>query len=156
ETVSFIEIFPKTARLYTVGQQTVFTSTITTEAGTAGEGIPVGFSSRDESLVQINSAGIATAKKKGGSTWVVVTAGGKSDSALVEVPTTTCGSTASTAVTAGQVITDVGAAGFCATASTGEYAVIVHNNSLASVGASSIEISGIGVGTLTGSGGASL
>ena len=29
-TVSFIEISPKTARLYTVGQQVVFTNTITT------------------------------------------------------------------------------------------------------------------------------
>ena len=146
-TVSFIEIAPKTARLYTVGQQQVFTNTITTEAGTAGEGIPVGYISRDPSLVQVNSTGIATAQKKGGSTYIVVSAGGKSDSAFVEVPTTTCGSVTPVAVTTGQVITDVGATGFCSAASSGEYAVIVQNKSLATSGTSSIEISGSAIGT---------
>src|SRR5690349_5071819 len=107
ETVSFIEIAPKTARLYTVGQQVIFTNTITTEAGTAGQGIPVGYVSRDPSLVQVNSTGIASALKKGGSTYVVVTAGGKADSALVDVPTTTCGSVAATPMTLGQIVTDV-------------------------------------------------
>jgi hypothetical protein len=146
-TVSFIEISPKTARLYTVGQQVVFTNTITTEAGTAGEGIPVGYMSRDPSLVQVNSTGIATAQKKGGSTYIVVTAGGKSDSAEVEVPTTTCGSATQTTVAVGQILTDVAATGFCAAASDGDYAVIVHNKSISTSGSSSVEINGIAVGT---------
>jgi hypothetical protein len=150
-TVSFIEIQPKTARLYTVGQQQIFTTTITTEAGTAGEGIPIGFKSRDETLIQINSTGIATALKKGGSTWIVATAGAKSDSAFIEVPATTCGSTPATTMTVGQVVTDIGAIGFCAAASPGEYAVIVHNTSLAASGNSSFEISGLGVAALSGS-----
>jgi hypothetical protein len=146
-TVSFIEIAPKTKRMYTVGEQQLFTSTITTEAGTAGEGIPVGFVSRDPTLVLINSTGVATVQKKGGSTWIVVSAGGKSDSAFVEVPTTTCGSTAVTPMTVGQIVTDVGATGFCAGPSTGDYAVIVHNNSILPSGSSSIEVSGTAVGT---------
>jgi hypothetical protein len=146
-TVSFIEIAPKTKRMYTVGEQQLFTSTITTEAGTAGEGIPVGFVSRDPTLVQVNSTGIATVQKKGGSTWIVVSAGGKSDSAFVEVPTTTCGSTAVTPMALGQIVTDVGATGFCAGPSSGDYAVIVHNNSILPSGSSSIEVSGTAVGT---------
>jgi hypothetical protein len=103
----------------------------------------------------VNSAGIATAKKKGGSTYIVVTAGGKSDSALVEVPTTSCGSVTPTTMAAGDVTTDIGAAGFCAAASTGDYAVIVHNTSLAGSGNVSVEINGSAVGTPP-SGGASL
>lgn len=146
-TVAFIEIAPKTARLYTVGQQVAFTHTITTEAGTAGEGIPVGYVSRDPSLVQVNSTGIATAQKKGGSTYIVVTAGAKSDSAFIEVPTTTCGSVAVTPMTVGQVVTDVSSTGFCAGASDGDYAVIVHNKSITTTGSSSIEISGTAIGT---------
>src|SRR5690349_21452157 len=140
KTVSFIEISPKSARLYTVGQQIAFSNTITTDAGTAGEGIAVSYLSRDPSLVQVNSSGLATALKKGGSTWIVVSAGGKSDSASVEVPTTTCGSVAPTAMSVGQVVTDVGATGFCSGSSSGDYAVIVHNKSIAASGSASIEI----------------
>jgi hypothetical protein len=150
--VSEIDIFPKTARLYTVGQQVVFTTTLTTEAGSAGDGIPITYASRDENLVTITQAGVATSKVKGGSTWIVTTAGGKSDSAEVELPLTTCGSTAATTLTVGQVATDIGASGFCASASAGDYAVIVHNNSLAGSGFSSYEISGVGIGMLSGGG----
>ena len=63
--VSFIEISPKSARLYTVGQQQQFETVLTTEAGTDGVGIAVGYKSREESLVQVNSSGVATAKKSG-------------------------------------------------------------------------------------------
>jgi hypothetical protein len=145
--VAFIEIAPKSARLYTVGQQQQFETTLTTEAGTDGAGIAIGYKSRDDALVQVNSNGIATAKTKGGKTWIVATAGGKSDSAEVEVPLTSCGTTTATTMTVGQVVTDLGTGAFCATASTGDYAVIVHNNSLSASGSSSIEISGIAVGT---------
>jgi hypothetical protein len=155
EIVSEIAISPKSARLYTVGQQVVFTTTLTTEAGTDGEGIPITYTSRDEDLVTVTAAGVATSKAKGGSTWIITTAGGKSDSAKVDLPLTTCGSTASMALAVGQVATDIGAAGFCSAASTGDYAVIVHNNSLAGTGSASYEISGVGVGMLD-AGGASL
>jgi hypothetical protein len=150
--VQLIEISPKTARLYTVGQQQAFTTALTTEAGTDGEGIEVGYIARDNTLLQVNSAGVATALKKGGSTWVVASAGGKSDSAFVEVPLTSCGTTAATTMTVGQVVTDVGAAGFCAAASTGEYAVIVHNNTLSGTGTTSLEVTGIAVGAPPASG----
>jgi hypothetical protein len=144
--VSVIEISPKSARLYSVGQQQQFTTILTTEAGTDGEGIPVTYVARDKSLIDVTPAGVATALKKGGSTYVVATAGGKSDSALVDVPTTSCGSVAPTTTVVGQVVTDIGGTGFCSAASTGEYAVIVHNTSFAGAGAVAVEVTGIAVG----------
>lgn len=145
--VSLIEVAPRTARLYTVGQQVEFSVALTTEAGTAGEGIPVAWVARDASLIQVSATGVATSLKKGGSTYVVASAGGKSDSALVEVPATACGSVTPTPMTVGQVITDIGAAGFCAAGSGAEYTVVAHNTSLASTGSSSIEISAVAVGS---------
>jgi hypothetical protein len=143
--VSQLEISPKQARLYSVGQQVTFTSTITTEAGTAGEGIEVGYKSRNDALIQVNSSGVATAKAKGGSTWIVATAGGKADSAFVDLPATPCGSVSATTIAAGQVVTDIGATGVCVAASAGEYAVIVHNNTLSGTGSSAVEVTAVGV-----------
>jgi len=143
--VSVIEISPKSARLYSVGQQQQFTTILTTESGTDGEGIPVSYVARDKSLLEVTSEGVATALKKGGSTWVIATAGGKSDSALVEVPTTSCGSVAATALIVGQVATNIGDTGFCSAASTGDYTVIVHNTSLAGAGGVSVEVQGVAI-----------
>ncbi|MEO5567562.1 MAG: hypothetical protein ABIR92_03675 [Gemmatimonadaceae bacterium] len=144
--VSLIEVAPRTARLYTVGQQVEFSVVLTTEAGTAGEGIPVAWVARDASLIQVSATGVAKSLKKGGSTYVVASAGGKSDSALVEVPATACGAVMPATMTIGQVITDIGADGFCAAGSGAEYTVVAHNTSLASIGSSSIEISAVAVG----------
>ncbi|HET9425069.1 MAG TPA: hypothetical protein VFO55_06825 [Gemmatimonadaceae bacterium] len=154
--VSIIEISPKSAQLYAVGQEVTFSTTLTTEAGTAGEGIEIGYIARDPSLIQVNSSGVAKALKKGGSTYVVAQAGGKSDSALVEVPLTTCGSVAATPLITGQVSTEIGATGFCAAGSTGEYTVVVHNNSLLSTGTGAIEITAVGVGNPPATSGPSL
>lgn len=150
--VALIDVAPKTARLYTVGQQVEFSAELTTEAGTLGEGIPIQWIARDPSLIQVSSTGVATSLKKGGSTYVVASAGGKSDSAFVEVPSTPCGTVPSTALTVGQVATEVGAAGFCSAASSGLYAVIVHNNSLSGSGSASVDISGVAIGSPPASG----
>jgi hypothetical protein len=145
--VKTIEISPTSARLYAVGQQVVFETLLTTEADTDGEGIPVAYVSRNPALVEVNAAGVATAKTKGGSTYVVTTAGGRSDSALVEVPATPCGSIAPTTMAVAQIATDIGAAGFCAAASSAEteYTVIVHNNSTLSSGSSAVEVTAVAV-----------
>ena len=155
KTVALIEISPSSAQLYSVGQQVTFSAAITTEAGTSGSGIEIGYVARDKSLLEVNSAGVAKALKKGGSTYVVATAGGKSDSALVEVPLTTCGTVAPRTLAIGEVATDIGETGFCSAASTGEYTVIVHNNSLATSGTSTVEVTGIALSTPPTSAGAS-
>jgi hypothetical protein len=145
--VSVIEISPKGALMYAVGQTQQFTTTLTTEAGTDGSGIAVTYTARDNTLLQVSPTGVATTLKTGGTTYVVATAGGKSDSALVQVQASTCPTAAPTTMTVGQVVTDIGDAGFCAAASTGDYAVIVHNTSFAAGGFTSLEVTPIGVAT---------
>lgn len=158
KTVASVVISPRTAQLYAVQQQVTFSTVVTTEAGTtAPDGtIAVSFVSRDPTLVAVDAQGVATALRKGGSTWIVATAGGKSDSARVEVPATTCGSMTPTQMAVGQVVTDIGAGGFCAAAGAGDYVVIVHNTSLTTTGASAVEITGVGLGTASASGAAAL
>ena len=144
--VSVIEIAPKSALMYAVGQTQQFTTSLITEAGTDGAGIGITYTARDNTLLQMSATGVATALRKGGTTYVVATAGGKSDSALVQVSASTC-TTSATTMAVGQVVTDIGDAGFCAAASTGEYAVIVHNTSFAASGFTSLEVTPIGVST---------
>jgi hypothetical protein len=148
KSVASVAISPRTAQLYAVQQQVTFSVVVTTDAGgTPPEGtIPVSFVSRDPTLVAVDAQGVATALRMGGSTWIVAAAGGKSDSARVEVPATTCGAVTPTPMAVGQVVTDIGAAGFCAAATGGEYVVIVHNTSLTTTGASSVDITGVGLG----------
>ena len=90
--------------------------------------------------------GVAKSLKKGGSTYVVATAGGKSDSALVEVPATPCGTVARTTMAVGQVITGIGASGFCAANTPeAEYTLLAFNSSLAASASAVIEVIGQGL-----------
>jgi hypothetical protein len=144
QKVASIQISPRTAQLYAVDQEVSFSASVTTEDGTAGDGVEVSFISRDPSLVSVSSLGVATAVKKGGATWVVAQAGGKSDSARVEVSATTCGSVTPTKLDVGQVVSGF-RSGFCASGADAQYVVIVHNNTLASTGSSNVEVTGIAV-----------
>lgn len=145
--VEFVEVSPQAATMYVVGAQQEFSAAITTEAGTPGTGIEVGWISRNPALVKVNSAGVATVESKGGSTWLVATAGGVSDSARVDVPATPCANVGTTAMTVGQVVTGIGAEGFCADdIADAEYSAIILNQSLASSATASIEVVGIALG----------
>lgn len=85
---------------------------------------------RDPSLVTIDASGMVRVLRRGAGTWVVASAGGKTDSVLVTV--LAAGQSICTAVAApvtlavGQVITDVSGQGFCVRgASAGaEYAIV--------------------------------
>ena len=148
--VTRIEVAPKSARIWLVGDSVKFITNITTAAGTGGAGLPVSWVSRDLSLLSVTADGLAKSLKKGASTYVVATAGGKSDSALVDVPLTPCGAVAPSPLQVGQVATDIGPNGFCAADNLGaEYTLIVFNSSLNSAGTVSIEVIGQGLGTLT-------
>lgn len=156
-TVSIIEVSPKSSRIYAVGDSTKFTAVLTTEAGTAGAGIEVAWVARDKSFLTVNSLGVAKSLKKGGSTYVIATAGGKSDSALVDLPGTPCGSVVPTTLGVGQVATNITDTGFCAASVAGaEYTAIVFNSSLASSGSVSIEVLGQALGTPPTTAGAAL
>jgi len=110
KTVASIDVFPKTARMWTVGDSVTFTAAITTVAGTAGAGIPVTWVARDNTLLKVVN-GVVTSLRKGGSTYVVATAGAKSDSAPTHVLTTPGGTAAKTALTLGQALTGIRAQG---------------------------------------------
>src|SRR5437762_14364584 len=86
--VATVEVSPKSARIWIVGDSEHFTALVYTQAGTYSEVIPVSWVARDKSLLKVTSTGVVTSLKKGGSTYVVATAGGVSDSAFVEVPAT--------------------------------------------------------------------
>lgn len=145
--VAVVNISPKSARIWIVGDSATFTVQITTVTGIAGTGIPVAWRSSNPSLLTVTAAGIARSLKKGGSAYIVATAEGVSDSAFVDVPLTPCGSVAPTTLALGQVVTDIGAAGFCATDIAGaEYAILAFNPSLVASSASSIEMIGQGLG----------
>src|SRR5260370_29350402 len=155
-TVASIDVLPKTARMWIVGDSTTFTASIVTAAGTSGTGIPVIWTARDAALLRVVN-GVATSLRKGSSTYVVATAGGKSDSALVEVPATPCAAVAPTSLAVGQVVTGIGANGFCATDTPGaEYTVLVFNASLVSSASVTIEAIGQGLAATPISGSASL
>jgi hypothetical protein len=145
--VASIDVTPKTVRMWIVGDSAKFTVAILTDAGTDGVGIPITWIARDNSLLKVTSSGVVTSLRKGGSTYVVAMAGGKSDSALVEVPTTPCGATARTTMAAGQVVTGIGANGFCvADSPDAEYTLIAFNSSLTSSATAVIEVIGQGLG----------
>ena len=141
-----VSVSPQSARMWVVGDSVQFTVAVTTVSGANGSGLPVNWVSRNPSLVSVSSTGLVKTIKKGDSTYVVATVGDKSDSALVEVPMTPCGSVTRTAVTAGQVVTDIGATGFCAASVPGaEYTVIAFFNSLTSSATASFEVTGLGL-----------
>ena len=149
QRVALIDVTPKTARLLVVGDSAAFSVSITTAAGTDGAGIPVSWSSKDQSLVVISPTGVARALKKGGSTYIFASAGGKTDSALVEIPLTPCGSTQSPTLQPGDVSGDIGEEGFCAPAiPKSEYAVIAYYSSLTSSASTTIEVIGQGLATI--------
>jgi hypothetical protein len=147
QNVESIEVLPKSARIWTVGDSQRFTAHITPVAGEDTATITVKWVSRDPSLLAVTSAGVAKSLKKGGSTYVVATAGGKSDSALVEVPLTPCGAVKSALLTVGQVVNDIPVTGFCAAdVPDAEYVVVAHGTSLVSNALTSLEVVGQGLG----------
>jgi len=148
QRVATIDVTPKAVRMWIVGDTKTFTASIVTDAGTSGSAIPITWVVRDPSLLSVTATGVVTSLKKGASSYVVATAGGKSDSALVEVPTNPCGALAPTSMSLGQVVTGIGVSGFCAADTPGaEYTLVVFNSSLTSGVSASIEVVGQGLGS---------
>jgi len=109
------------------------------------------FQVRDPSLVSIDASGLVRVLRRGSGTYVVATAGAKSDSVLVTV--LAIGQSICTAaanpidLAVGQVITDVSGQGFCVHASSAnaEYAMIPYYNSGVPSAATQVEVRGQGV-----------
>jgi len=109
------------------------------------------FQVRDPSLLSIDSSGLVRALKRGSGTYVVASAGAKSDSILVTV--LAAGQSICTAaanpieLAVGQVVTDVSGQGFCVHAATpgAEYAIVPYYNSGVSSAAIQVEVRGQGL-----------
>ena len=105
---------------------------------------------RDSSLISVDANGVVHVLRRGAGTYVVATAGGKSDSVLVTVLApgqSICTAAANPMELAvGQVVTDVSGQGFCVrgTGTTAEYALVPFYN--ASIPSASIQIDARGQG----------
>jgi hypothetical protein len=132
--VTSISVSPPNARML----PTVDTLRITVQSldafGNATSPPPT-LTPRDPTVVSVDANGLVHALKRGASTYVVASAGGKADSALVTVLATgqsiCTGTATSVELSVGQVLTDVSGLGICVHASSpdAEYAIIPFYNS---------------------------
>jgi hypothetical protein len=110
--------------------------------------------SRDPSLVSVDATGLVRVIRRGSGTYVVASAGGKSDSVLVTV--LAAGQSICTAaatpveMSVGQVVTDVSGQGFCVHAATAnaEYALIPFYDSGVASATTTVEVRGLGLASL--------
>ena len=110
--------------------------------------------SRDPTLVTVDATGLVRVVRRGAGTYVVASAGGKTDSVLVTVLAT--GQSICTAaatpieMSVGQVITDVSGQGFCvhAAAANAEYALIPFYDSGVPSATTNVEVRGLGLTSL--------
>lgn len=93
------------------------------------------FTVRDPTLISVDGSGLVHALRRGASTYLVVSSGGKTDSVRVTVLATgesiCTGAADPVDLAVGQVITDVSGQGFCvhSSAAGAEYAIIPYFNS---------------------------
>jgi hypothetical protein len=148
--VNSIAISPVTARLLPNVDTMRVTAKSLDEFGNVTAPAPT-FQVRDPSLVSIDASGLVRALRRGSGTYVVATAGAKTDSVLVTV--LAIGQSICTAaanpidLAVGQVITDVSGQGFCVHASSAnaEYAMIPYYNSGVPSATTQVEVRGQGV-----------
>src|SRR5215831_9445120 len=112
------------------------------------------FTVRDPTLISVDSIGVVRVLRRGDGTYVVASAGGKSDSVLVTV--LAVGQSICTAVATpvdlaiGQVVTDVSGQGFCVHSSgaSAEYAVVPFYNSGVPSATITVDVRGQGLTSL--------
>ena len=116
---------------------------------------PPTFTVRDPTLISVDPSGLVHALRRGASTYLVVSAGGKTDSVRVTVlasgQSICTGAADPVELAVGQVITDVPGQGFCVHSSTAnaEYALIPYFNSGVPSATVPLEIRGQGVSPVT-------
>ncbi|MGH7619667.1 MAG: hypothetical protein ACREPM_20835, partial [Gemmatimonadaceae bacterium] len=115
---------------------------------------PPVFTIRDSSLISVDTLGLVHVLRRGAGTWVIATAGGKSDSVLVTV--LAAGQSICTAAATpvdlaiGQVVTDVSGQGFCVHASSPntQYAIVPFYNSGVPSATITVDVRGQGLTSL--------
>lgn len=148
--VSTIAISPPAARLLPSVDTMRLSARSLDAFGNVTMPVPA-FQVRDPSLLSIDATGLVRALRRGSGTYVVATAGARTDSVLVTVLATgqsICTAAASPIdLTIGQVITDVSGQGFCVHASTdgAEYAIIPYYDPGVPSATTQVEVRGQGV-----------
>ena len=148
--VTSIALSPPTARLLPAVDTMRITAQSLDAFGNVTAPAPT-FQVRDPSLLSIDSSGLVRALKRGSGTYVVASAGAKSDSILITV--LAVGQSICTAaanpieLAVGQVVTDVSGQGFCVHAATAgaEYAIVPYYNPGVSSAAIQVEVRGQGL-----------
>ena len=152
--VSSISVSPPSARLLPSIDTTRLTIRSLDAFGNSATPAPT-LTVRDPSVVSIDANGLVRALKRGASTYVVASAGGKADSALITVLATgqsiCTGAATPIELNVGQVLTDVSGSGVCVHASSAsvEYALVPFYNSSIPSASVPIEIRGQGVAPLS-------
>lgn len=109
---------------------------------------------RDPTLISIDADGLVHVLRRGAGTYVVATAGAKTDSVLVTVlapgQSICTGAASPVDLSVGQVVTDVSGQGFCVHASTSgaEYAFIPYYNASTSNATTRVDVRGLGLAPL--------
>jgi hypothetical protein len=110
--------------------------------------------SRDPTLITVAANGVVRALRRGASTYVVATAGGRSDSALVTVlapgQSLCTGVATPVSLSVGQVLTGFSSSGLCihSAAAGEEYTLIPYYNSSVPSATAQIEVRGQGIAPL--------
>lgn len=127
--VNTISLSTKNARLLVNVDTMRLTAKSLDAFGNAASPTPT-FIVRDPTLVSIDATGLVRALRRGSGTYIIASAGGKSDSTLVTVLAagqSVCTAAATpVSMAVGQVLTDISASGFCvhADVANAEYALI--------------------------------
>jgi hypothetical protein len=144
---------PDAIKLWNVGDTARITSLLEDEFKNAVTDFVPAFTVADPTLVSVDETGLVRALRKGGTTMIMVTASGRSDSVAVRVaavgesPCT--GSATSTPLAVGDVVT-ASAADFCVTgdaSAAADYAVVAYNTSTDGSSSLYATIKAIGVST---------
>jgi hypothetical protein len=142
-----VVVSPRSVKMYTVGDTLRLTASTEDQFGNPAP-TPTTWTARDNTLVSVDATGLVRSLRKGASTYVIATASGKTDSILVEVPTSPCqGGPSPVVLAVGQVTTASLLTSTCITGATGaEFAVVAFNTSTTSSGTSGFEVVGNGLG----------
>ena len=151
--VATISLTPTSLRLLPPADSTRIIALSLDALGNTASPAP-SFVVRDPTLISVDPNGVVRALRRGSGTYVVATAGGKTDSVLVTV--LAVGQSICTAVATpldlavGQVVTDVSGLGICVHASSAnaEFAIIPYFNTLAQGSTTAVEIHSQGVAAL--------
>lgn len=113
---------------------------------------PPTFAPRDPTLISVDSTGLVRALRRGSSTYVIVSAGTRTDSVLVTVlapgQSVCTGSATPTDLAVGQVVTGIDGSGACihASSDSAEYAIVPYFDSPAPGSTIQLEVRGQGLG----------